>query len=356
MKFFFNDPHNSGQIEKSYYMKFLFNGGAYPNLLDSLKQLGHTIVEHDLVWLNYTGSTDKAKQYNALLKNKIAQTKPDVYVCSKGFREDFRIYPETHEWINRNVGMTIYWSMDDPFFMRTFINNKLYCGYRIALTCTTDSFDSYTKVGLKPYLFWPAFDTTMRKFEVIKEEDKLDFVFVGTPYDCTDVPRKKLVLGLLHNGIRNIELYGSRAWISNKAMKRNNAPFISGEPDLDKFYKGECPFADVHLLYNRAKLNLSNHVVKAKLYLNDRVPMIMGVGGFLFLDKNPGLEKQFLHEEDVVYYNNYEDFIKKAKYYILRPDLRNAIGVNARNKILRSHTYKQRAEQLLRILAENGLK
>jgi spore maturation protein CgeB len=337
-------------------MKFFFNGGAYSELLFTLQAMGHTIIDHDVTWLNYINASDHGKEYNAALKAVIAKTKPDVYVCTKAIKNKFRVHPETHLWVQKNVGVTVYWSQDDPFLMPMFLSNKLYSGYSIALTCTKDSFNDYTKVGIKPYLFWPAFDTVIRKFTPVPEEQKIDFVFVGTPYACTNVPRKTVVFGLINRGFKNIELYGDPLWVSNTVVMRKGKPFISGDSRLAPYYKGQAAWSDVHRIYAKAKLNLSNHVLRASMYLNDRVPMVLGVGGFLFMDKNPGMENIFRHERDVVFYDNHEDLMSKVEYFMAHPEARIRIAKDGQKTGLEKHTYQNRARQLVNILHENGIK
>lgn len=337
-------------------MKFFFNGGSYPEMVSTLKTMGHEVLDHNAVWLHYLDCKDGGKKYSEVLKKEIIRTKPDVYFATKALKPKFKIDLEIAKWINKNVGMSVYWSQDDPFFVPAFMSNHLYAGFRIALTCAKESFPSYTKVGLKPYLFWPAFDSSARQYTYVKEEDKVDFVFVGTPYVCTKMARKDAVFGLIREGIKNIELYGNHLWVADKTIARNGKPFISGSSLLSQYYKGETLWTTVHEHYCRSRINMSNHVIKADMYLNDRVPIIMGVAGFLMLDKNPGLEKVFENEKDVVFFDDCNDFVKKAKYYMARPEERLRIGVNGRVKTLKSHTYQNRARQLLNVLSENGFK
>jgi len=337
-------------------MKFFFNGGSYPELVKTLQDLGHDVIDHDACWLHHINKNDKGKKYNGILRDAIQKHKPDVYLCTKCMKDNFRVYEDTHKFVQKNSGITVYWSQDDPFFMPKFMQNRLYTGLRVALTCSTSAFRDYKSAGMTPYLFWPAFDRIVRTFSPVKERDKIDFTFVGTPYTCTDIPRRDLVGALLDSGITNIELYGSSAWKSTKFSGSRTSIGIQGGKRLADLYRGMVPWGKVHLKYAQARLNLSNHVVRAEAYLNDRVPMVLGVGAFLFLDRSKVLEKEFIHEEDVVYYTGKLDFIKKAKYYIGKPRLREKIGQSGRKKVLERHTYEARAHKLLRILSQHGIK
>ena len=61
-----------------------------------------------------------------------------------------------------------------------------------------------------------------------------------------------------------------------------------------------------------------------------------------------GLDELLEDGIDYVSYNNVEDMIDKAEYYIVHDDKREKIAQSGREKILSSHTYKHRAEEIIR--------
>lgn len=335
-------------------MKFAFNGGAYTGLTKTLKEQGHTIIKTPN-WLVQAQNPKTRKQYNNRLKTVIQREKPDVYICFKGFRNGPCVFPETTKFISKHAGITIYMCYDDPFFIPTFLQYGMAAGYQIALTCAQEAFATYRGLGITPYLYWPAFDPEIRKPIEVKEEDKIDFIFVGTPYMSTDVPRRAIATKFAEAGM-SMELYGSKDWVSDKIIKHHKlGNFIGGNPKLRKYYKGTTSWPNVHNLYNRARLNLSNHVVRAQNYLNDRVPIVLGVGAFLFLDRNPGLDKTFKHKRHVVYYDDLTDLLRKAKYYKQHVNERNHIAKTGQDFILKHHTYYNRAWRLLEVLKKHGI-
>lgn len=337
-------------------MKFFFNGGGFTELTQTLIDAGHTMAKIP-PWLVFTDNDKVWHNYNThTLREGILAEKPDVYICSKGFKGGKVIYPETTEWIKQHVKTTMYWSLDDPFFMPTFLNKHMYRGYDFALSCSTGSFADYESVGVKPYLFWPAWDTISREYRPVAEKDKVDMIFVGTPYACTDIPRKDILLWAVKSGW-SVEIYGSNNWVSDKAIKNSRlGTFIQGDSRLAPYYKGPWNnWITLPTLFSKARINFSNHVVKAPMYLNDRVPMVMGVGGCLLIDKNPGVDTIYRHNHNIVFYDNWNTFVHRATYFLKNVHAREDLGKNARKITLEAHTYKQRAHQLLRILKENGI-
>lgn len=331
-------------------MKIMFNGGGYNELTKTLKELGHTVC-HAPFFRLYNATDPIWKDYNKLLVQNIEHEKPDVYLCAKGYANGKYIFPETTKKIQKIVKASIYMSFDDPFFLPKFMSLGMHAGYDIALSCSSDKFEVYRSVGIEPYCFWPAWDTTIYNIPTVAEKDKIDFVFVGTPYYCTDIPRKDIVLWAIAQGWKT-EIYGSTDWISNKVIKNyKGKPFIQGDTRLAAYYKGYWSnWLTLPSLFAKSKINFSNHVNKATMYLNDRVPLVMGVGGCLVMDLNPELDKVFTHNKELVFYKDWNTLKHRMKFFVANRHSREQIGKRAKEKILREHTYKHRAIQLIDII------
>jgi len=338
-------------------MKFFINSGAYPGIIHRLQERGHTVVGadrniNDYVCYSYFANPNVSmKQYDVILRRQIEEEKPDVYICCKGYFFDKYILPETTEWIRAKVGTTIYWSQDDPFFVQQFSSHYMHRGYQIALTCDMASMAVYKSLGFSyAHLWWPAWDNVDRKVSPVEEADKIDCIFAGSPYVISPLKRTDMIWSLINSGI-NVQLYGDKMWVAA------GGKVLSGDPRLTQHYKGSWDnWSTVHTLFEKSRINFSNHIVRSPGYLNDRVFMVMGVGGFLLLDNQPEIDKFFTDGEDLVYYSDITDFKNKASYYLKNPDARNKIGENARKKILAQHTYAHRVDYLLDVLSSIGLK
>lgn len=338
-------------------MKFYFNGGGYTELLATLRAKGHTVVsagKHG--WLNNVSNPNRWKEYNKrILLDHVRKEKPDVYVCSKGFKQGKYIDPAVNMKVKNHVGLSVYWSQDDPFFVPHFLRLNMYKGYDVALSCTSETHGAYKRVGVTPYLFWPAWDSMHRKIEPLDPSQETDLIFAGTPYGCTDIPRKDIVLWAISAGLR-VKIYGSPAWL-RPGGKRNSRLFTLGDPVLKKHYHGYfSDWGNIHNLLLSGKLTFSNHVTRGKLYLNDRVFLAMGAGCPLVLDHNPGIEKVFTHNKNIILYENFGTLKNRVMYYVKHAAIRKKIGENARAFILQNHTYKHRARQLIQIANNHGIK
>jgi len=338
-------------------MKFLFNGGGYKELLTTLRAEGHTVVSAGKhCWLHHVGNPERWKTYNKrVLIDLVKKETPDVYVCTKGFKRGQYIDPTVTMAVKKHSGTTVYWSQDDPFFVPTFMNTRLYKGYDIALSCTNETHANYRSVGMTPYLFWPAGDSMVREIAPIDPTQSTDIIFVGTPYGCTDIPRRDLLVWAIRAGFK-VKIYGSPAWLRPGGDRRNRM-FTLGDPALKPYFQGYySDWMNVHNLLLSAKLTFSNHITRGSMYLNDRVFLAMGAGCPLVLDHNPGIEKVFTHNKNVILYENMPTFKHRVSYYLKHPKICAQIGKNGREFVLQNHTYKNRAHQLLKILSNHGFK
>ena len=76
-------------------LKFLFNGGGYHQLVDSLRKKGHYVSQGAAPWMKFFRTRKSCDMYNKIvLRDVIKYEKPDVYICSKGYRNGFSIYPD----------------------------------------------------------------------------------------------------------------------------------------------------------------------------------------------------------------------------------------------------------------------
>lgn len=335
-------------------MKFHICNYSYPGLVKALADRGHEVLgmtggpDQFNWWQHLVNEKKTNEEYDRILRAQIEEHRPDVFLCGKGWHMGKMIRPETVEWIRERVGCTVYWSLDDPDFLPTFKKLGMRRGYDVALTCTGACVPEYAAMGMDAHLFWPAFDRVAREpWPIVPEKEKIaDFLIVGTPYTTTNPPRRDVAMAIASTGM-DLRLHGTDAWTGSEF----------GDTGLWKYYHGHwSDWGKVHHLFASARINFSNHLHHAREYLNDRVPMVLGVAGFLIMDRIPGLGNWFVEDEEVVYYDSLEDLVAKAFYYLKRPEERERIGENARAIVLQHHTYDVRAMQLLDVLERRGLR
>ena len=121
--------------------------------------------------------------------------------------------------------------------------------------------------------------------------------------------------------------------------------------EFSEFYKGEIQNQMLlYGIYKKSKINLYNNT--HGLGMHNKVFEIMINGGFIALPSNKSKRKISSIEEDFeenthfVYFDplNFDDFINE---WLFKTNERIIIGNNARQKVLKNHSWKNRVEKIL---------
>jgi len=121
-----------------------------------------------------------------------------------------------------------------------------------------------------------------------------------------------------------------------------NLKKINNQGKLD--YYTEAPLA-----MKCAKINLN---ITLKSIVNGiplRAMDVMACGGFLMTNFQSDFMEYFVPGEDFVFYEDYDDLMKKADYYLSHEDERKQIAHNGYEKVKALHTYKDRVQTMLQI-------
>ncbi len=114
-------------------------------------------------------------------------------------------------------------------------------------------------------------------------------------------------------------------------------------------YYEEMPY-----VFRNSKINLNISLKSIKTGIPLRAFDIMGCGGFLLSNYQQELLEYFVPDEDFVYYESYQDLMTKTEYYLSHEKERQEIAENGARKVLREHTMKIRAEEIVRQVLQIG--
>ena len=79
----------------------------------------------------------------------------------------------------------------------------------------------------------------------------------------------------------------------------------------------------------------------------------MGSGGFLLTNYQEDYLEYFVPDEDFVYYEDYADLVRKARYYLEHEEERVQIARNGYEKVKKYHTYKERVDLIMDVIQGN---
>lgn len=139
----------------------------------------------------------------------------------------------------------------------------------------------------------------------------------------------------IHN--RNIKLFTNNTQTNIAGVK------TCGQVDYNK----EMPY-----VFANSKINLNITLKSIKTGIPLRVFDIMGSKGFLLTNYQEEMLQYFEPGVDFVYYENYEDLLSKAEYYLTHEEERLAIAENGYRKVCEEHSIEMRIHEMVEVVRE----
>lgn len=108
------------------------------------------------------------------------------------------------------------------------------------------------------------------------------------------------------------------------------------------------------LVQYKAVLNIHGDLAKTEA-ANMRMFEVAGAGSCLITDWKQNLNELFEDEKEILSYKTKQECIEKMKWILENPEKTAAIGKNGQLRILKDHTFNNRAERIVRCLKEYKL-
>ncbi len=106
---------------------------------------------------------------------------------------------------------------------------------------------------------------------------------------------------------------------------------------------------EMPIIFHNSKINLNITSKSIRSGLPLRIFDILGCGGFVLTNFQPELTEFFVPGEDLVYYENLDDLVEKADYFLHHEAERRAIAENGFARVKENHTYPIRLAQMMQI-------
>lgn len=114
--------------------------------------------------------------------------------------------------------------------------------------------------------------------------------------------------------------------------------------EFPNFFYGQRLFEEAARKYAESKICFNIAMTDDA---NMRNPEVMATGSFLLTNRIPGLEELFEDGKHCVMYNNLDDMVDKAKYYIEHDTEREAIAEAGYRHVIANHTIQHRVNTIL---------
>jgi len=124
---------------------------------------------------------------------------------------------------------------------------------------------------------------------------------------------------------------------------------------LAKIRKPKLTLEDEARIYASSTVSINVHEEYQRVYggdCNERTFKIPLCGGFEVVDNVACIKRYFDSDKEMVIAENPGEWMEKVQYYLKHPEERHSIIEAGRRRVLRDHTYHNRAEQMIAI--KNG--
>lgn len=141
--------------------------------------------------------------------------------------------------------------------------------------------------------------------------------------------------------IRNLNLLGEKFMVD---------VYSDGEDERlsNVRYRGSVNYhTDMPKVFHESKINLNFTIRNIKSGIPLRGWDILGCGGFLLTNFQAEIPMYFENGKDLVYYEDTNDLMRKAEYYLSHEEERRAIALNGYRKVKAQHSYQKRIQQML---------
>ena len=256
---------------------------------------------------------------NLALNYQLKKLRPDVCLIWNGLG----VFPSTVKSIKKNCWVTGY-TNDDPFgsrgrrlFWRHFKRSiPFYNSHHVYRDLNVAE---YHKSGISNvellrsyYVPWFHFRSNDRG-----EFNKEKIVFIGHGEEY----RIKVITALANSGIP-VEVYGPKETWSDLNQDSQNIKFFPGNLEPEK-YRAVIENSAMCLGF-LSRLNRDDYT---RRYFE-----VPACGGFLLAERTPLVKKMFTEDQEMIFFSNPEEAIKKCKYYLSKREDRRKISEAAFNR------------------------
>jgi spore maturation protein CgeB len=209
--------------------------------------------------------------------------------------------------------------------------------YDLVLSVVNNFVDYFRQQGIKSELLRLAFEPAVLK-KLNGVEPLLPVSFVGQ-LSAAHKSRREWLEDLCR--YTSVEVWGFDDGLSD------------GSP-IAPSYRGAAWGLEMYRILARSLLTLNSHIDVAGAYAgNLRLCEATGVGTLLVTDWKENLHEMFELGKEVVAYRSTEECAEMVQYYLEHDHERAAIARAGQQRTLRDHTYYNRAQELVEIIAKH---
>lgn len=283
-----------------------------------------------------------ACRINRDLQKVLSEGTFDVFFVFKGAH----IWPETVRMAWERCRWSLNWNWDDffnPVHRTPFIESS-FGEYSLILTTRRHLAGEYYRRGARrvetiEFCVDPSIHYPVHVAEGQRQKWEADIAFVGSWS-----PRREEVISRLDDF--RVKVWGASWWRSRIRLWRS-----SGIQVMNRIV--ECE--DMSRVLNAAHIGLNILTIENKDQTNLRNFEIPACGVFQIAERSDVLLEIFEEDKEIVCYSSPEELVDKCRFYLTHAVERAAIAEAGYERVIcGSHTYHDRAKQILTILKDDS--
>ena len=318
-------------------------GFEHFNFYESLRQMGHEIDYFDIGAHLAARGRDGM---NELLRTRAGQTAPDLmFTCMLGDELD----PGVIQEITESGTPTFNWFCDDHWRFENF-TARYARSFTWVSTTAASALPKYAALGCTNVIKtqWAASDSIYyRRGRPLAH----GVTFVGQVYG----DRPAVLARLDREGVP-VERWGTGWAVTRWHWAAARAPVIraaGGRTLLERARARTRVDQDQMLaIFEQSRVNLnlvaSSQGVEAQI--KGRTFEVPSCGGFLLDGRSEGLDEYLEIGREVIVYDDVEDMVAKAKYYLRHEAERAAVATAGHDRVHAEHTYRHRFQDIFRTM------
>ncbi|MDF2892691.1 MAG: hypothetical protein K0R80_3058 [Clostridia bacterium] len=280
------------------------------------------------------------------IKEAVDHFKPDLMITT-GWA--YRRHKREHidELVKRAAKYQVkhaYWATEDPRWIEecSFKCIEIYKPDAV-LSIHSDSVSKYHALGLSAGHLDFGCNRSFNKSEPPSHKYDYDVALVGNGGKAWKSYRKDSVQILLKPLVEkgyDVALWGSRWNHFNEELMGFKIP--------KHMIKGELPYEETNKVYNSAKIIIG--LQNDQTMLTSRTFEVLGSGGFLLTVPTQSVNNLFINNVHLACSSSPEDTVRLVDYFLEHETERQTIARNGQREVYSKHTYKERADQILKFM------
>lgn len=270
---------------------------------------------------------------------------PELALTLVGFKLPLQMV----QWLKKQQVKTAVWFTEDPYFMdRTQVLSQY---FDFVFTIDSAAFEFYINNGhMNAYQFPLATEPQVFRPKQVAAKYRSDICLVGFPYP----DRIQLIQFLLQNTPYKIKVVGK--WTNPLFRFRSNPKLMIHEGWVEPsvvadFYNGAKIVLNTHRPFNlRQNQNKLGIIGKS---INNRTFDIAACSSFQLIEFKEDLLKYFLEDEEMVSFKSNQELVQKIDFYLKFEEERQLIADNAKNRVLKEHTFEHRLKKMLDLIMDS---